>query len=588
MGIIARLGSSRRQIVIALVLLAVFFVGMFCWQAFSASRALLDSRERAETVQSRIQDGDFDGANRALAELREHTGRAHDRTDGVLWDLGRKIPFLGRNIGAVQTVSEVLDTATRINAPIALKLSQAVDAGTFRPSDGRINLAEVELLTPEVRRAAESIEQAGRDLDEIRPGSLTFPFNDLVADLQNQVDDARSAANATATAFDLLPAMLGKEGPRNYLLMIQNPAELRSSGGLPGSLAILEARDGRLSMGWQGSAGDINPFNGPVVPLAKDTAQQYGANMSADFRDINFTPDFPESAMIARAMVNQKLNVAVDGVVSVDPIALGYLMQGTGPVAVADGISLTGTTVAPALLNEVYRRIQDPVQQDDFFEGAARRIFDAVMGGQGDQQKAIKGLATAANEHRVLLWSADEAEQARLAGTAVGGVLPGDTGDRPQIGMYLNDTVAGKMDYYLRYRTSVSAVNCRQKGAQDLRASMALESTMPADFKGLGPFVLGNGDFAPQGTIAFNLRIYAPAGGEITGLKVDGDTRSVTSDQHRGRQVAFLPVSLEPGQQSVITADIRTAAGQDGDGVFSFTPGMVSARNGVTITSACN
>ncbi len=566
----------------------MFGVGIFVWQAYSASRALLDSRDRAEAVQARIQDGDFDGANRALAQLRDHTRTARDQTDGILWDLGRKIPFLGRNIGAVQTVSEVLDTATRINAPIALQLSQALNDGAFRPSNGQINVAAVERLTPDVRRAATSIDQAGRDLDEIRTSQLIFPFNDLVADLQVQVGDARSAANATATAFDLLPAMLGKDGPRNYLLMIQNPAELRSSGGLPGSLAILRAEGGRLTMGWQGSAGDINPFSSPVVRLAKDTTQQYGANMAADFRDINFTPDFAETAQIARVMVKRKLDVEVDGVLSVDPIALGYLMQGTGPVVVADGVSLTASSVAPTLLNQVYRRIQNPVQQDDFFEGAARRIFDAVMGGQGDQQKAVKGLATGANEHRVLLWSADPGEQDRLNGTAVGGVLAGDTGSHPQVGMYINDSVAGKMDYYLKYRTAVSAVVCRQKGAQDLQASIALESTMPSDFKKLGPYVLGRGGFARQGMIAFNLRIYAPAGGEITGLKVNGETRSITADLHRGRQVAFLPVSLKPGEESLITADIRTAAGQDGDGVFNFTPGIVSARNGVPIASACN
>ncbi len=588
MEIISKFGSSRRRIVAGLVLVGFFVAGIFIWQAFSASRALLDARDRAEVVKERISDGDFDGANRALAELQEHTHDAHNQTDGFLWDLGRKIPYLGRNIGAVQTVSEVLDTATRINAPIALQLSQAVDNGTFRPVAGKINLPEIERLTPDVRRAATSIEQAGRDLDKIRPGRLIFPFNDLVADLQDQVGDARSAANATATAFDLLPGMLGEGGERDYLLMIQNPAELRSSGGLPGSLAVLHAEAGRLTMGWQGSAGDVNPFSGPVLELPKDTTQQYGAKMAADFRDINFTPDFAESAQIARAMVKQKLDIEVDGVVSVDPIALGYLMLGTGPIQASNGVTLTADSVAPTLLNEVYLRIQDPVQQDDFFETSARRIFDAVMGGQGDQQKAIKGLATAANEHRVLIWAADDAEQARLTGTAVGGVLPGDTGSVPQVGMYFNDTVAGKMDYYLRYRTSVSAVDCRQQGAQDLRASLALESTMPTSFKGLGPYVLGTGQYAPQGTIAFNLRIYAPAGGEVTALKVDGETRSVTSDQHRGRPVAFVPITLKPGQESIVTADIRTAAGQDGDGVFSFTPGMVSARNGVTIGSACN
>jgi hypothetical protein len=110
---------------------------------------------------------------------------------------------------------------------------------------------------------------------------------------------------------------------------------------------------------------------------------------------------------------------------------------------------------------------------------------------------------------------------------------------------------------------------------------------MPADFGALSPWIVGTGQFAPQGTIAFNLRVYAPYGGEITGLTVDGKGHSVTADKHKGRQVALLPMSLSPGQKTTVTADIRTAEGQSGDGVFSFTPGMVPAPNGVPITSAC-
>ena len=38
------------------------------------------------------------------------------------------------------------------------------------------------------------------DLDD-----LIFPFNDMVGNLQDQVDRARSASVATSTAFDLMP-----------------------------------------------------------------------------------------------------------------------------------------------------------------------------------------------------------------------------------------------------------------------------------------------------------------------------------------------------------------------------------------------
>ena len=43
--------------------------------------------------------------------------------------------------------------------------------------------------------------------------------------------------------------MLGGEGERRYLVAFQNNAEVRATGGMPGSLVTLTARDGRLEMG---------------------------------------------------------------------------------------------------------------------------------------------------------------------------------------------------------------------------------------------------------------------------------------------------------------------------------------------------
>jgi hypothetical protein len=578
---------SRRRIIGAVVLIVLAVLALFTWQAISASRSLLDARQSGELVQQRVRAGDFDGANRALGDLREHARRAEDSTDGVLWDLGRRIPYVGRNIGAVQTVSRVLDTATRVNAPIALELSRAVDEGRFRPVKGRVDLAEVERLTPAVRRAATSIDRAARDLATTRSDDLLFPFNDLVATLQDQVERARSAADASATAFELLPGMLGRDGPRTYLLMVQNPAELRSTGGLPGSLALLHVDHGKVTMGWQGSPADIVGGIAPVK-LRRDTQQQYGRTVGTDLRDSNLTPDFPEAARIARAMTEEARHVRLDGVVSVDPIALSEMMRGTGPVSVTGGVVLNADTVVSVLLNQTYQVLDTQEKQNDFFAAAARKVFDSVMSGRGNQQQAIRGLATAGGQHRVLVWSAHADEQALLAPTAVSGALRATGGARPQVGIYLNDSTAGKMDYYLRYRTSAAAVRCRAGGAQDVRATIALTSTMPKDFRTLSPWILGDGRFARQGAIAFNLRVYAPAGGEVTGLSVDGHERSVTVDEHHGRRVALLPMKLEPGQTATVTADLRTAEGQPGDGVLSFTPGIVPAPNGVRIASACD
>ena len=586
MGNLTTAGLSRRRIALGLGLLVLVAVAGFAWQAVTTARALLDARTTAELVQQRVRAGDFDGATRALHDLEAQAHRAAGSSGGILWDLGRHLPVLGRNIGAVQTVSQVLDTVTRENAPVALELSRAVEEGRFRPRDRRIDLGEVQRLTPSVRRAADSIDRASRRLAGTRADELLFPFNDLVGDLQAQVERARSAAAASTRAFTLLPAMLGGEQPRTYLLVIQNPAELRSTGGLPGSLALLHTEGGRVTMGWQGSPGDLGGFSAPVVKLDRDTENQYGPTPALDPRDANFTPDFPEAARILATMAEQRQHVRLDGVVSVDPLALAELMRGTGPVTVGRGVVLDAGNVVPVLLNQSYQLLDTQDAQNNFFASAARTIFDSVMSGQGDQQLAIRGLATAASQHRIQVWSTHHDEQAVLRGTAVSGALVGRS-RTPYVGMYLNDSTAGKMDYYLQYRSSAAAVDCRRGGAQDFRATLALTSTMPADFHALSPWIVGSGKYAPQGTIAFNLRIYAPYGGEVTGLSVDGRDHSVTVDEHRGRQVALLPIRLAPGQRMTVTADIRTAEGQSGDGVFSFTPGMVPALNGVAITSAC-
>jgi hypothetical protein len=577
---------SRRRVIGGLVLLLLVVVGAFTWQALTASRSLLDARRSGGLVQERVRAGDFDAANHALGDLREQAHRAHDATDGVLWDLGRRIPYVGRNIGAVQTVSRVLDAAARLNAPIALKLSRSVDEGRFRPRQGTFDLAEVERLAPAVRRAATSVDRATSDLSEVRPDDLLFPFNDLVGDLQTQVDRARSAAEASATAFELLPGMLGKDGPRTYLLMIQNPAELRSTGGLPGSLALLHADHGKVTMGWQGSPSDIAAAISPVK-LRRDTQEQYGPTPGTDLRDSLLTPDFPEAARIAATMVEAARHVKLDGVVSVDPVVLAEMMRGTGPVSVTGGVVLNADNVVSVLLNQSYQVLDNQEAQNAFFETTARKVFDSVMAGRGNQQQAIRGLATAGGQHRVLVWSTHADEQAVLAPTAVSGELLGKDRSSPQVGFYLNDSTAGKMDYYLQYRSSAAAVDCRADDAQDIRATVALTSTMPADFGKLSPWILGDGQFARQGDIAFNLRVYAPYGGEVTGLSVDGEAHSITADKHHDRQVALVPMTLGPGQTSRVTAEIRTAPGQSRDGVLSFTPGMVPGPNGVAITSAC-
>ena len=138
-------------------------------------------------------------------------------------------------------------------------------------------------------------------------------------------------------AVQLIPPMLGADGPRDYLLLVQNNAEVRATGGIPGSVILLRAEAGAVTIVDTRSGGSLGSLPAPVVPLTDAESNLFGPDLAADMRDVTFTPDFPRSAEIARSIWAQQVGGEVDGVVSVDPGALALVLAHTGPVPVAPG-----------------------------------------------------------------------------------------------------------------------------------------------------------------------------------------------------------------------------------------------------------
>ena len=71
--------------------------------------------------------------------------------------------------------------------------------------------------------------------------------------------------------------------------------------------------------------------------------------------------------------------------IAVDPVTLGYMLNGIGPVDVGDGVTLNSQNAVTEMLNGVYLKYPiDALKQDAIFENAARRIFDATVAGTGN------------------------------------------------------------------------------------------------------------------------------------------------------------------------------------------------------------
>lgn len=575
-------------IVLGLVVLGLAVVGVLLGRDVSSARtALDDATTQAERLQQQLTSGDTDGAKASLTGLQRSTQTAVDSTSGPLWSVASVVPFVGKNVDAVQVSARSVDDIADRALPPLVSTSRAIDANLFKPRDGRFDLKAFTSIRKPVTTSAAVLTENRSRLDAIDADGLLSSVRGPVEDLQGKVDSAQEASSAAARALRLAPQLLGGDGRRTYLLVFQNNAEARTTGGLPGAMAIVRAERGRLTFDTDFSKDDVDTFAKPVVRLTKEERTTFGTTIGTDVRDVNLLPNFPRSASIARTMVQRSTGTKVDGVISLDPVALSYALRGTGAVRVGDDTRLTSDNAVEILLNQVYARYEDPAVQDAFFADAARRIFTQVLDGRGDPRKVLKGLDQAVQEHRILMWFPRDGEQAEIESTALSGRLRTD-GSAPRVGVFVNDATASKMQYYLRSTAAVQARSCSDDGRQRLRTTATFRSTAPADASQLPSYIAGSGKHSRVGTQRIGVQIVLPKDSDVSRVTINGKQRIVSQSTYGGRDVVQVSMTLKPGQSITAVVDSTTGRDQRGRPILDVTPGVTKSPGTRRFASACD
>lgn len=554
------------------------------WSAFQVRADLTDARADAEQLRSALVDGDQPEAERALTRLEEHSSSARERTAGPTWGVLGELPWAGDDADGVRLVADVIADLTADGLAPLVATSESLDAGTFAPRNGRLSVEAIETTREPVNRAAAAFDAADERLAGVDPAGFTDSLADVWTDLRGKVSDARGSLDSARTAVDLLPGMLGSEQPRDYLLVFLNNAEPRALGGMPGSLAELHVEDGRLELGRQRAASAFPELAQPVLPLSKDEKRNFHQELGTFVQDAGFTPHFPRAAELLAARWEREYGTGVDAVLAVDPVALSYLLEATGPVQVG-GVRLTAGNAVDELLNEVYLRLEDPAAQDAWFEAVAREVFAKLTDGSGDPQELVRGLARGAVERRVFVHSFRAEEQAAIEGTRVAGELSGE-GDAPQVGVFLNDATASKMGYYLDYDVDVESVGC-QDGRQTLEATMTIGSHLAPGTK-LPVAVTGPGTYGvSRGDHLVVAELFGPFEGTLTHFTFDGDKQGGAESSYLGHPSLPVATFLKPGQDFELTWRMTTGPDQAGDVEVLVGAGVARENESSVATSGC-
>lgn len=551
-----RLKAGRRRNRIVLLSVAGLTVVLVAMAVWVGARALLAKSELEAAVPLASQlkayalKNDAANISATASDLHKHATAARDLTSDPIWRLAEFAPGLGPNLTAVREISSaVSELSTKAVGPLT-RLVSSIELSDFRPEGGAISLQPLVDAQLSVRQASNSLDDANRAVNAIDTSSTIGPVTDAVKRLGSQVAELVPPIHTLNNAVALLPAMLGNGGPRDYLILFQNPAELRASGGIPGALALLHADNGKIELIQQSTSTDFPHYQDPVTNVPAETRGLYGDIVGEYIQDVNLTPDFALSAELAQRMWEERYGVVVDGVISVDPVALSYLLGATGPVSIGVGDELTEQNAVPLLLNEAYSRYPLPSQQDAFFAASAKAVFDKLSAGEVNPDKMIQAFARAGAERRILVWNARESEQGILRGTTLAGELPGESESGPQLGVFLNDATGSKMDYYLGVESAVGSASCRKDGRNFIGVAVTLRNNAPSDAEtSLAPYITGGGVYGVKpGNIKTMISVYAAPGMDNLGVTEGESKIPAHSATDAGRSVNQIAVELSPGE----------------------------------------
>ncbi|MBI5358630.1 DUF4012 domain-containing protein [Candidatus Amesbacteria bacterium] len=194
-------------------------------------------------------------------------------------------------------------------------------------------------LKPQLTQIGEKLAIAKSNIDKIDPTRYPLEYKGIQIRSQistgiNLLDQASALVNDAKPMLEAAPYLLGKDKPRKYLLLFQNEAELRPTGGFLTGYAVIEVNKGKITTVQSDDIYKLDEKFPKRIP-APDPIRKYHPNVPYWYlRDQNLSPDFRSS--MDTFMKNYALTDSpkVDGVIAVTTKVLVDLLKVTGKIGV--------------------------------------------------------------------------------------------------------------------------------------------------------------------------------------------------------------------------------------------------------------
>lgn len=283
----------------------------------------------------------FQAAELSLAQAADYLQNTQANLQQVLFGLN-PLKSAGNLISGATQLTHL---AEKFTASIAVWSAQEQDANKQLPWA----IKQLDEILPQAQSANISLQQASTF-------GLPKKYQDQIKELQvflpyfiNQLSGLKDLAGA-------LHEVLGYDQEKRYLIVFQNPNELRATGGFLGSFAQLDVKNGEISKmnipggGFYDLQGQATNYTQSPEPM-----RLIGKNGRWMAQDANWYPDWPAAAQKIQWFYEKAGGVSTDGVFAINASLLPKLLKLVGPVTLPQfNITLT----ADNFIIEVQKQVE--------------------------------------------------------------------------------------------------------------------------------------------------------------------------------------------------------------------------------------
>lgn len=547
-----------RWLALAVLLLLCVGVGLAV-----LARPLVAAKHQAQEAQTDLVSAkgalarhDVPTAQGFVRQAQAHVAKARADAGGIGGDVWSALPVAGTAVHDERSLIDALDQTTTV-ASIGLEIYPMVSGDTATLVHGNtIDIATLTKVSALATALAPHLDAALADLAEVKGTTPVVggSISRATAKADDYLQPLQDTYQRNVPLLQVLPSLVGADGPRTYLVAMLNPAEQRYSGGAALTFTTLHVTHGRLSFGTTENAEDLNTHGSAQrwPPVPGNTFHRSTAPLRVT--SATFSPWWSVSGEellrgYARAFPGPPLN----GLIGIDLQGLASLFAITGPVQVPLAGQVDASNLVHVLAGS-YDRFPSTEARHQV-NAALVPLFRQKFLQGGHMSAKVSALVKSAQGRHFFTYFRNRSVERRFA--RVG--LTGDLSTTPYdyVGVFSQNLNGSKVDYW-QHRVVSSTVRLAANGSSRVHLHVAVTNASPP-YTGALPDP-GTGYFTRL--LGTRIGVFMPRHATFRSAELDGTPLPAVVHRPkvagvRNRKYIEGTMSLQRGQTGALDVDYR-------------------------------